>query len=367
MRIMDRLRSSLPAALLLAGCVAAVAAPAPTPRGFSEKYLPEDTDFVLVVNVKQLAASPLYTRHFRQKIDDLLQKDPVPQWVRDLGTTLPKEVERVTIVMGRSSHPTGEDASRAGPTIMVEGRLDALHEAAKRLNKEHPDHVKEVKIGDANGYEIVGGGPEGFVVQPEANTLVYSPRREAVVEAVDKAAGKNKTRVKSKALRDLLGSFKPDAAIQFAATKDMVVGTESRSTINMGVRTTEVKVHTLADQGIESLVGHLTAGDDLKGRATLTAKDEATAKQLGDKITQGLDEAKANLKRFAGAQPQLASALKALEALKVSSSERAVIFEGTFDAAAVEGLVMSPFMIFAGRGPAAPAGAKPVPVPKKEP
>jgi hypothetical protein len=347
MHIVNRLRTYLPAAVLLAGCAVALAAPAPAARTFSDKFLPEDADFVLVVNVKQLTSSPLYTRHFRKKIEDLLGMPQVPQWAKDLAAAVPQDVERMTIAMGRSSHPTEEAAHRDGPVIIVEGRLDALREAAKRLAKDHPEHVKEVKVGDATGYELTGPAhPEGFVVWPDAHTLFYSPRREQVVETLDKAAGKNKTRVKSKALRDLLGKFKPEATIQWAGTKEMVIS--SMVVVNasdMGRTERKVTLHTLADSGIETMTGTVTAGEELKGRSTLTTKDEAAAKQLSDKITQGLDEAKANLKRFAGAQPQGAAVLKALDALNVSSGERTVTFQATLDATAIEGMVMGLFTL----------------------
>jgi hypothetical protein len=361
MRIVDHLRSWLPAALVLTGCLAARAAPAPAPRGLSEKYIPDDASFVLVVNVKQLANSPVYTRHFRKKIDDLLKNEQAPQWARDLGAIVPRDVERLAIALGCSSYPTDQETYRAGPTIIMEGRLDALRALLKQLAKEYPDHVRELKIANATAHEIVGSHlPEGFVVQADPNTLIFSPRREEVVEALDKASGKNKNRVKNKAVGDLLARLKPDAAIQWVGTKDMVLTTSVRVSSDVGRNVREVTVTTLADSGIDSLIGSIiTARDDLKCRAALTGKDEATAKQLTERITQFLDAAKANLKRAPAAEPQRASLLKALDALKVSRSDLSVTFEGAFDAPALEGLVVG---FFTAAGPA-PPGPVPIDVP----
>lgn len=327
--------------MLLALGLGAAAAPAPPPRAVSDKYLPDDTDFVLVVSVKDLVASPLYERHYKKKLRELLEQDAVPRWVKDLGTSLPRDVQRITIAAGRSNHATVEDINRAGPTIIVEGRMDSVKTAFEQLAKMVPD-MKPIKVGDAACYEIGGmrAGPSGIAVFVDKDTLFIAPRKEQVEEALAKAAGTRRTRLKSEAMKELLGQLGPGGgAIQFVATKAMITSSSVRSTATAGgPSTTEVKHHTLQEEGIDSLKGNFLVGDDIRGQVTLRTNDEATAERLCKAAKEGLEMGKASLKREGAADKRMAGVLEALESVKVAQSGRSITFEGRGTHELIEGL-----------------------------
>ncbi len=353
------LRTCFLAAGLLAFCLPAPAAPGPAAKAVSEKYLPDDADAVLVVNVKDVAASPLYSRHYQKKLRELLQGEAVPKWLKDLGTALPRDVDRVTLVLGPGAFAGPDASTGSGPTIILEGRPVVLWDTVKQLAKDMPQVVREQKIGDATVYEINNppGTPAGFAAMPDDKTLVLVLRKEHMAEVLDKAAGRKKTRLKSQALRDLLAALKPDLAIQFAATKDMVTGHSVTSTTVMGQQVTEVKNFTLADVGIDSVRGRFRPGEKLEGSVTLTARDEETAKRISQAATAGLDQFQASLKRTLEneTEKQLLPVLKAiretLKTVKIASRGRDITFEGQAGAEALEGL---PLLFMAQRVPPPP-------------
>jgi hypothetical protein len=361
MPVASRLRTWLPAAALLAFCLPAPAAPAPAPKAVNEQYLPDDADFVLVVNVREIAASPLYTRHFQKQLQELLKTDGVPQGLRDLLTALPRDVERLTVAIGRSGYGQPEDTAHSGPTIVVEGRPTALWGALKRLAGDVPGIVKATTVGEADVYQIAGGpgGPSGFAVLPDAKTLVLAPRKEQIAEVLEKAAGEKRTKLRSQALRELLGGLSPEQTIGFVGTKEMVTDVMVTSTVRMGQRVTEAKYNTLADSGIDSLRGSVQVGEDIKGRVTLTAKDEDTAKRLSRDMNKGLDMIRAECKREAARQKELLPVLKALESVKIGANGPAIALEAQGGAEILESVLT----LFAPRkpekNPPLPAPARP--------
>jgi hypothetical protein len=369
MPVVPCLRTWLPGAALLALCLAAAAAPAPEAKAVSEKYLPDDADAVLVINVKEVAASPLYARHFQKKLQELLRGEAIPKWVKDLETAVPRDVDRLTLVLGRNSFGGPNEPHLNGPTIILEGRPAVLWDMVKQLAKDMPQAVKEQKVGDFTVYQISppAASAGGFVAMPDGKTLVFAPRKEQMADVLDKAAGTKTTRLTSKALRDMLAGMKPIHALQFAATGDLITGGSSTTTTVMGKQVTEVKHTRLAETGIDSARGHFRAGEKLEGRVTLTAKDEETAKGMAQAATAGLDQLQPTLERAIESQKDrdLQRVLKAvrdsLKTVKVGSRGREITFEGQASPEALEGvpLMFMPVTLRQGPPPPPPAPKKP--------
>jgi hypothetical protein len=356
MRALTRPRTWLLAAALLAPAVPAAAAPAPAPRPQLDRFLLDDTDFVLVVNVKQVLASPLFTRSYQKQVQDLLRNEAVKPWLEGTGFDPLKDVERLLVVMGRSCHPA-EQSGEAGPVIVVQGRFDPDKLRAK-LDKQAeavPALLKVQAVGEAKVFELRGAaGSIGFGCLLDRGTLVFAPRKDQVADALARFAGK-KVELKYKALKPLLDKMNPDDAVSFVALGETVTGTVVMEKSD-GMKTTRtVTHHTLGDQGIASLQGGVTVGDEAKGRVTLTAKSEAEAKKLAKGLTDGLGMAKAELQRAVDKQPQFAPALTVLQSVRIGSKGRTITLEGQADAEAVK---LLPSLLGASAGAPAPPAVK---------
>jgi hypothetical protein len=342
-------------------CLDAAAAPTTAPKAVSEQYLPDDAGIVVVLNVKQVVASPLYTRHFRKRLEGALGGDAVPPFVKDLAAALLRDSDRVTITMGRSGHDRPESS---GPTIIVEGRLGEVEKAFHRATEADSPIVKARKTEGTAFYEVERrlDVPFRFAVFTNRSTLVLLPHEDQIAAVVEKAAGKQKTKLKSAALHDLLGRMKIDYGLQFAASESMVIWSTYSVRSDMGMKVSQVTVHTLGDDGIDTLQGNFLVGDEVRGNLKFTCKDEDTAKKHAEAATAGIDQAREQLKKAAEMEPQLKGVLAALGKVKMERTGATITFAGQGDAEALEGLVAGMLFRAAPKPPAVkPADAVRVP------
>src|SRR5262249_26961726 len=148
-------------AALLAPAAPAAAAPAPPSRPDLSRFLLDDTDFVLVVNVKQILASPLFTKHYQKQAQEFLKNDVVKPWLEGTDFDPLRDVERLTVVLGPSCFPT-DQAGEGGPVVFVQGRFDPdkLRAKAEKMAESMPALLKAHAVGDAKVFELRGAaGP----------------------------------------------------------------------------------------------------------------------------------------------------------------------------------------------------------------
>src|SRR5271170_2758108 len=133
----------LPTSLL----IFAAAAPAAEP----DKYLLNDTDAVVSLNVRQLVETPLFKKHYQENLKKLVtgNKD-VQQAFKDLGIDPFKNIERILAVHGESSHRLDDKPDGPGKSslfLIVRGQFDTakLHAKASQLAKDYPDFIKVEK------------------------------------------------------------------------------------------------------------------------------------------------------------------------------------------------------------------------------
>ncbi len=359
MRALTRPRTWLLAIVLLALAVPAAAAPAPAARPDLSRFLIDDTDFVLVVNVKQILASPAFTKHYQKQVEGLLQNEAVQPWLEGTGFDPLKDVERLVVVMGRSCHAS-ETHDDGGPLVFLQGRFDPDRLRAKvdKLAESMPGALQALTIDGLKAYELKAPGFVGIGCLLDRHTFLLTHRKDQVTDAVARFTGKQKVALKFNALKPLLEKMSPDDSVSFVGLGEMVLGT-SVSVSKDGMKTTRtVKHFTLGEQGIASIQGAVTVGDEAKGRATLTAKSDEAAKKVAKGMTDGLGMAKAELQRVVEKQPQFAPAVALLQSVRITSKGRTITLEGQADAEAVKVLPTLIFGVSAG-APAPPAGAKP--------
>jgi hypothetical protein len=319
-----------------------------------EKYLIDDANAVLTVNVKQAVASPVFTKQFRKQAEDLLKMGPVPGLLKDTGFDPLKDIERFTLVFGRSCYaPEGELKEGAPfpestPVVIVQGNLDAtkVKVLADHAAKELGLVMKDVKIGNGNAWELAGKNVSFYVVMPEKGTVVISSVKEHVSDALDKAAGKKKPQLTSKAMQDLIAKMDSEATASWAATGDMINGTTvTKKTSKDDPRPRIVKHYTLAQDGIATVIGSVTAADDFKAETTLTCKDGTTAKELADAIDNRLKQDIAKMTKAAAEKKGIAALIDAVKSVKLTTKDQTILLTAQAKADAVESfirLVMAP-------------------------
>jgi hypothetical protein len=319
------MRHAVALATLLSLAVPVLAVP--LPRGgpvqlapLSDKYLPDDADLVAVLNVRQVLASPAYRNVFAGQLGELLRQEKVAATLKEFGLDPMKDIDRICAVMARS----GLKNNRPGFFLLVQGRFDPakVDAGAKKLAKATSDH------GKAKIHELALPHLVAYAAVLDKAHVVLASGREQVQAALDKAAGKNKTVLKSKALVAMLGRLKAEDSLSVVATGETVVG-GGRSEVNGKVT---ASVFTLADMaGIEALTVVASMKDHVRVKVTMTSVDAAKAMAIEKAITKGIQEAMG--------EKEIPHLAKALKNLKIGRKDRIVTIEGRGPGEAVRDLI----------------------------
>lgn len=335
--------AALAAAALLAVAPAAPAAPVPAARGVGTRLIPDRAHFVLVVNVRQALASPLYAANLRKVVEELLKNERVPKPVRDAVPVLLRDVDRLTVVTEDACFSEGPGG---GPILIAEGRLgpEWLKARAGELNAAVPDALKEADQSGVTAFEGMAAprGPGGYLLAPDRNTVVFVPTKELFAECVAKSAGKRVTALKHGALREQLRKMTPETAVQWVGVKEMVYSMRYTGVAVPGGKTEfERKLSRLGDEGIEALTGSVSAGDSLAVRVVLSTRDADTAEQFVAKTHTMLKEMTEEFRRELPRHKGLGPVLDCLQGVKVAADGKVLDVRGRLTAEALLGVVQT--------------------------
>jgi len=334
--------------LLAAGLLVAAL---PAQAADFDKYLLDDTDAVLTINVKQAVGSAAYGKHLKQQADALMQLDPVQQVLKGTNFDPFKDIERVTVITGKSSYPPAgnvTDAQRrnAGfPLIVIQGNLDAakVKALANNIGQAAPNaKISETKFGNAPAWEVNSGGESAYFVLTEKGTLVVTTSKDRATAAAGRGAAMMKPQLKSKAMQDLLARMDPKATASWAATGDMIVDT------NYDFEKKSMSYRTLADQGITAVSGSVTVTASIQGEAVLVCKEADKARDLAKQTEAGLQKGIMEMSKIAEKDKSLQPLADALKGVKVSTQGTTFTVRGEAKPEAIQAFV-NMILLFTGK------------------
>jgi hypothetical protein len=313
----------------LALLLAATAAPV---RGAEvDRFLPADTEMVFTLNVKQVLDSALVKKYGLEHAKEALKSlDEVNDILKDLGFDPFTDLERVIVAL-----PTADEPDKG--LVIVHGRYDlAKFEAkGKQAAKDHADALKIHKVPDGLGgqhlvYEVAI--PEKadtplFVALAGKTTLLASPGKDYVVDALKKTNLKDKPALKNKDFQALLERMDNRQSFSLAA-----VGTAFTKG-NQGNTPAEVKRFF---EQTDAIGGGITVGEDIKLEVVISAKTAQAAKDLNKTITDGLNFGKAILAAAAINQPEIAPVVEIVNSLKATAKDKTVTLKAQVSAEALE-------------------------------
>jgi hypothetical protein len=279
--------------LLLAAAFTMLVATAPAAE--PDKYLLDDTDAVVTLNVRQLIDTPLFKKHYQGNLQKLLtgSKD-MQQALKDLGIDPFKNVDRILAVHGENSHrldakPDGP--GKSGLFLVVRGKFETakLHAAAGKFAKEFPDLLKVEKTATGPIYRLALDEPF-YLAVPDATAIVGSFFKDQVQQALDKGQGKAKSELKFKDVQTLIAKVDAKQSVWLVATGRMAHSFDTVDKVVNGKKVPTTVKDTLASAGVETIVGGLTVGDSIASTMTLTTKDNDTAKKVADFIQMDLNQ-----------------------------------------------------------------------------
>jgi hypothetical protein len=163
------------------------------------------------------------------------------------------------------------------------------------------------------------------------NTLLVSPGKDYVVDALKKTGKTDKPALKNKDLQALLEKMDDRQSLSFAAVKTPAV----RDAI--GGLPGDVK--DLIDK-IQALGGGVTITDEVKLEIVVTTKNTKEAKELRDSADAGLKLVLAGLAAFTtnqkDGQPALEFLLEFAKSLRITNKGQAVVVKGRISSDFIE-------------------------------
>jgi hypothetical protein len=166
----------------------------------ADKLLPNDSEYVVTLNVRLLLDSALTKKYGLPKMRELIKSDEEVQDIfKSLGLDPLADIHSLTLASTNISDP-----SKA--LFILHGKFnpDKFHAKAQEVIQTYGEILKIHKLETIQYYEVNFPGQSSFFVALiNPTTIVASPGKDGVLEALEKAAGKKKSEVK-KELLDLL-------------------------------------------------------------------------------------------------------------------------------------------------------------------
>jgi hypothetical protein len=311
-------------AVLFGLALAALLLAVPARAAEVDKLLPNDTETLVTINVKQIMDSPLVQKLGVDKLKKALDdQDEVKKVLTELGFDPFKDLESLTFAIS-----SGSDTDKG--LIIAHGKFDVAKFTAKaeEVAKDMKDVVKITKVpgpgaesGKINLYEVnVPNQPQTlFVALVDKNTLLASAGKDYVLDAIDKQGGRKKAELKSKELKTLLGRIDGKQSIWTA-----VLG----STLEKSPLVSDDTAKELISKLVDAHFG-LTVDKDLKGEVGITAKTNEDAKKLDEVINDSLNQAVGILSLLAGNQPEIKPLLNVLKSIRPSIKDKTITIQAT--------------------------------------
>jgi len=179
-----------------------------------DKYLPDDAQFVISVNLRQLIDSELFKQFGEKPAQKQLERGGQVEKILDLiGLNPMKDLHQVTI-----AGPEAEQANK-DVLVVIHGDLNPtkIGQAADAFATSNPDALTIEKTSEATLYVVHQDGKAvAYVAVPGSHVLLAAGTRERVLDAVAKHSGGRQTKV-SAGLKELVGQINGKQSVWVAA------------------------------------------------------------------------------------------------------------------------------------------------------
>ncbi|HEY7326398.1 MAG TPA: hypothetical protein VH592_02070 [Gemmataceae bacterium] len=294
-----------------------------------DRYLPEDTESVLNINVRQLLDSELVKKHVLEVAQEALRgNDQAQDILKDLGFDPFKDLDRILVAA-----PVTTEKDRG--LVIIHGRFNVAKFRAKadEVAKDEADHLKIHKVlgGKHILYEV--NHPElddpVFVAIPNDDTLLVSPGKDYVVDALKKSGKEAKATLKNKKFQALLEKVDARQSISLAAV--------ANKDIAKAIEKTPGDIKGMLEK-IQALAGGLTISDEIKLELAVTTPNDKDAKELTDSAKAGLNL----ILGFAAAitqngdNPGADLIVESIKSLSIKNKEDVVVIKGRISSDLIE-------------------------------
>lgn len=293
------------------------------------KYLPDDTERVVVVNLKQILASEVVKSQpdARGELEEVLGRfagiHAVQKYLAEAGLNAYRDVRTVTYVYAPGKEP--------GPSLVIlEGEFDAGKptDAVKGGGT-----VLAVKSGDTIMYAVTPrGGKQVFAALVGRSTLIAAPTEQALADSLARAAGTKKSALR-KEIRQSLEAMGGEQSVAFVAGGTAL----ARLVAGAGIPNTENAAAVL--RMMDVVAGGVTLGQDIRFQLLVNAEGEPTAKTLAESAGSAVRILTTLARQTAEKDEKYLPVVEVVNALRVSAEGTGVRLRGGVSLDTVEKLL----------------------------
>jgi hypothetical protein len=248
------------------------------------KYLPDDTELLLTINVKQMLDSDLVKsqKDKLEQIKKLIQEklpgdNQAQKYLEKAGFDPFKDFGSLTFAMPASKDPENI-------FVLVDGNFDAkkIEETAKAAAADHGDVIKINKLGKHLSFEISPPGDKRiYGVLLNSTTMAFCGSKQAMQGAIDRATGDKKGALK-KEVSTLLQGTNNKQSLNFVATGSALTKLASEAPGGAGQQAADLL------KQINGVSGAITITKDVQLQVNVAAQTAEKAKEYATQAEQGL-------------------------------------------------------------------------------
>jgi hypothetical protein len=254
-----------------------------------DKYLPEDVNAVVSLNVRQVIDSPLFKKNYLPLIQKELKAKPeVQKQLKDLNFDPLRDLDGVVLGLAESCEPEGSNKD-PGLFLILHGRFDTAKAHAKlaEIAPFVPKLLQIHKKGSSIVYELTLEEKTLYFALPDRTSIVLSGRKEPVIEALDRATARKKVTLKSEDVGKLIAKTDAKQALWVVATGKTSVEFQ---TILVGAKKGEKARKTLEDSGVTEVTGGFWVTDGVKAAFGVEVQNGLIAKAVANGLQDELSK-----------------------------------------------------------------------------
>lgn len=300
----------------LAVVVMLLAAPGASRAADLDPFVPADTESYLAVEVRTLLTAPLVKNHLAGPARELLRNaGEINDVLSDLGFDPLKDLHRLVLAA-----PRGTDTDRG--LIIARGSfdLDRFRKKAEQAARDHADALKVHKVPLGGGashlvYEVVLSGQDAlFVALVDARTLIASPGKDYVVDAL-KAGRQGKPPVlRNKEFQQTLEKLDPKLTVAVALLGKAFTGKES----SLPEPVSRALGH------VEVLGGGVLVSNEIQADLVVVTRDEKAARSLRQSVDRSLKLGLVGLSLLGEDRKELGLLLEVVKTIRTGSKGKVV-------------------------------------------
>jgi hypothetical protein len=291
--------------------LATLALAAPARAADVNKFLPDDAEIIMVLNVQQIIQSPLVQKHGLPHVKQFLQADEkVKKLLETVGFDPLTNLTRVTAAASAVS----PDAKGA---IIAEGKfnLDKIRSKVEELANEKKDNLKIITEGDHKLLEIKNPGEEkpAYAALINENTIVFGSDKGFVLDSFDRASDKKKQAVKPDIVK-LIEKADQTQSMWMVAPGAVF----AKSPLAEDEKTKKIL------ESVNDLSVGFKLDDNFNMATAIVTKDAKAAQQISEELKNGIETLKGLLALLAGQTKELAPLVDVVGSIKVGTENATV-------------------------------------------